>query len=200
MFAFPRAETHGLQLLGYFRCTSFPIILGVQLQAKARGSPCASWQKPRRRCTCQPKQQRERASCRKTWADSALSALPPLHDVLVNVHSVCEADWTRLSETIICLALLTRYLLEEIASGGCIDSTHQPLFLTLMALTTEDVSKLRVGKLTAQSITTLRALKTFINVKYVLIQHLPTYIVRETCFNDHRHQQTANVYSARTDL
>lgn len=63
--------------------------------------------------------------------------------------------------------LCSQYLLEEIAAGGCIDSTHQPLFFTLMALTTEDVSKVRVGKLTSQSILTLRALKKFLNVKCV---------------------------------
>ncbi len=62
------------------------------------------------------------------------------------------------------------HLLEEIAAGGCVDSTHQPLMLTLMALTTEDVSKLRVGKLTAQSITTLRTLKHFVNVKCAALE------------------------------
>ena len=59
--------------------------------------------------------------------------------------------------------------MEEIALAGCVDSTHQPIVLTLMALTTEDVSKLRVGKLTAQGITTLRALKKFLNVKCVMV-------------------------------
>ena len=62
----------------------------------------------------------------------------------------------------------SQYLLEEIAAGGCVDSTHQPLALTLMALTTEDVSRLRVGKLTGQSITALRALKQFLNIKFMI--------------------------------
>ncbi len=61
--------------------------------------------------------------------------------------------------------LCSQFLLEEVAAGGCVDSGHQPLMLTLMALTTEDVSRLRVGKLTAQSIATLRTLKKFLNVK-----------------------------------
>ena len=40
-------------------------------------------------------------------------------------------------------------LLEEIAKGGCVDTTHQSLALTMMALGPEDVYKLRLGKLSA---------------------------------------------------
>lgn len=39
-------------------------------------------------------------------------------------------------------------LCEEMESGGCVDSTHQSLALVLMALCPEDVSRIRLGRLT----------------------------------------------------
>jgi len=57
-----------------------------------------------------------------------------------------------------------KLVVEEIAEGGCIDSAHQSLFIMLMALGPEDVSRLRVGKLTDQAVQTLRLLKDFWNI------------------------------------
>ena len=42
-------------------------------------------------------------------------------------------------------------LCEEIAKGGCIDTANQALVLLYMALSPEDVSKVRFGKLTPYS-------------------------------------------------
>ena len=50
-------------------------------------------------------------------------------------------------------------LLREIETGGVVDSAHQPLLLLLMALTPEDVSKVRLGPLTPQAVNTLRLLR-----------------------------------------
>ena len=39
-------------------------------------------------------------------------------------------------------------LCDEVAKGGCVDSTHQSLVFLLMTLCPEDVSRVRVGQLT----------------------------------------------------
>ncbi|XP_065069286.1 RNA 3'-terminal phosphate cyclase-like protein [Rhopilema esculentum] len=57
-------------------------------------------------------------------------------------------------------------LLEETYKGGCIDSSHQGLALTFMALTQMDVSRVMIGQLTQNSIHLLRHLKDFFNVVY----------------------------------
>lgn len=44
-----------------------------------------------------------------------------------------------------------RLLLEDIATGGCVDSKHQWLVLLLMVLGKEDVSKCLMGDLTAHT-------------------------------------------------
>lgn len=50
-------------------------------------------------------------------------------------------------------------LLEEVSAGGCIDGAHQGLALMLMALTTEDVSRVRFGSLTDHSVQVLQLLR-----------------------------------------
>lgn len=50
-------------------------------------------------------------------------------------------------------------LLEEISQGGCVDAVHQSMCLLYMVLCPEDVSKLKLGKLTDQSIRMLRNIK-----------------------------------------
>lgn len=57
-------------------------------------------------------------------------------------------------------------LLQEIFSGGVIDRAHQPLILFLMALTPEDVSKIRLGELSAQAVQTLRILRDAFDVVF----------------------------------
>ena len=39
---------------------------------------------------------------------------------------------------------VTRYLLEEVSRGGCVDTQHQALCLQMMVLCPEDVSKVQV--------------------------------------------------------
>jgi hypothetical protein len=59
-------------------------------------------------------------------------------------------------------------LLDEIARGGCIDTNMQPLVFTMMALSSEDVSRLRIGQLGPAGIATLRLLKTFFGITFRL--------------------------------
>ncbi|XP_074571775.1 putative RNA 3'-terminal phosphate cyclase-like protein [Curcuma longa] len=59
-------------------------------------------------------------------------------------------------------------LLGEIEQGGVVDSTHQGLLFLLCALGPPDVSKVRVGKLTPYGIETLRNIRDFLDVKFVI--------------------------------
>eukprot|EP01085_Mycamoeba_gemmipara_P004969 Mycagemm_TRINITY_DN10691_c0_g1::TRINITY_DN10691_c0_g1_i1::g.4969::m.4969 type:complete len:356 gc:universal TRINITY_DN10691_c0_g1_i1:1080-13(-) len=61
---------------------------------------------------------------------------------------------------------VARLLLAEVAQGGCIDTAMQSIPLTLMALNTEDLSKLRVGKLSPYSIECLRLLREFFGITF----------------------------------
>jgi RNA 3'-terminal phosphate cyclase-like protein len=71
-------------------------------------------------------------------------------------------------------------LCEEIRQGGCIDSTHQSLCLTMMALTPEDVSRVKLGPLTPHTIETLRLIRDFFGVTFKLTQH-PDSTVTLSC-------------------
>ncbi|KAF7057277.1 hypothetical protein CFC21_064581 [Triticum aestivum] len=59
-------------------------------------------------------------------------------------------------------------LLEEVAQGGVVDSTHQGLLFMLCALCPPDVSKVRVGQLTPHAIESLRNIKEFLDVKFII--------------------------------
>jgi RNA 3'-terminal phosphate cyclase-like protein len=64
--------------------------------------------------------------------------------------------------------LVAQQLLAEIASGGCISALLQPLVFSLMALASEDVSRVRIGELSQQGMATLRLLKTFFGITFRL--------------------------------
>eukprot|EP00246_Nothoceros_aenigmaticus_P007369 TRINITY_DN21114_c0_g1_i1.p1 TRINITY_DN21114_c0_g1~~TRINITY_DN21114_c0_g1_i1.p1 ORF type:complete len:340 (+),score=40.22 TRINITY_DN21114_c0_g1_i1:53-1021(+) len=57
-------------------------------------------------------------------------------------------------------------LLEAVKRGGVVDSTHQGLLFLLCALCPEDVSKVRVSKLSPYAIRTLRHIKEFLGVQF----------------------------------
>ena len=59
-----------------------------------------------------------------------------------------------------------KQLCEEIVRGGCVDSSHQALVLLLMVLTSEDVSKVRLGPLTPYTIEYLRLIYKIYGVKF----------------------------------
>ncbi|KAG0495337.1 hypothetical protein HPP92_000028 [Vanilla planifolia] len=59
-------------------------------------------------------------------------------------------------------------LLGEIENGGVVDSSHQGLLFLLCVLCPPDGSKVRVGKLTPFSIGTLRNIRDFLGVKFVI--------------------------------
>ncbi|GLJ45219.1 hypothetical protein SUGI_0951760 [Cryptomeria japonica] len=72
-------------------------------------------------------------------------------------------------------------LLEEIKKGGVVDSTHQGLLFLLCALCPEDVSKVRVGKLSAYGMKTLRHIKEFLGIQFNIKPDPTTGTVILTC-------------------
>ncbi|XP_076909741.1 putative RNA 3'-terminal phosphate cyclase-like protein [Bidens hawaiensis] len=72
-------------------------------------------------------------------------------------------------------------LLGEIEQGGVIDSTHQGLLFLLCALCPQDVSKVRVGKLVPYGIETLRNIRDFLGVKFVVKPEPATGTVMLKC-------------------
>ncbi|RAL47746.1 hypothetical protein DM860_012371 [Cuscuta australis] len=59
-------------------------------------------------------------------------------------------------------------LLNEIEQGGVVDSTHQGLLFLLCALCPQDVSKVHVGKLSPYAMETLRHIRDFLGVTFVI--------------------------------
>mmetsp|Transcript_20608 Transcript_20608/g.83648 ORF Transcript_20608/g.83648 Transcript_20608/m.83648 type:complete len:367 (-) Transcript_20608:1040-2140(-) len=57
-------------------------------------------------------------------------------------------------------------LLEEIDSGGCVDSNHQGLVLLMMAFGQEDVHSVRLGRLSGLTVQILRDLRDFTGVEF----------------------------------
>ncbi|KAF3433779.1 hypothetical protein FNV43_RR24882 [Rhamnella rubrinervis] len=72
-------------------------------------------------------------------------------------------------------------LLGEIEQGGVVDSTHQGLLFLLCALCPPDISKVRVGKLSPYGMETLRNIRDFLGVKFVIKPDPSTGTVLLTC-------------------
>jgi RNA 3'-terminal phosphate cyclase-like protein len=72
-------------------------------------------------------------------------------------------------------------LFDQIKQGGCLDATHQGLAFTLMSLCPEDVSRIRIGKLSKFGIETLRALDQFLKVRFRLKPDKKTGTIMCSC-------------------
>jgi RNA 3'-terminal phosphate cyclase-like protein len=72
-------------------------------------------------------------------------------------------------------------LLEEIRRGGCIDTLCQSLVFLWMALSPEDVSRIRVGTLSQYSMETLRLIKRAFDVEFKVVPDLETKTVLLSC-------------------
>ncbi|GBG72172.1 hypothetical protein CBR_g11105 [Chara braunii] len=72
-------------------------------------------------------------------------------------------------------------LLEEVKAGGVVDFTHQGLLLLLCALCPEDVSKVRLGRLSPNAIRTLRTIKEFLGVQFNIQAEPSTGTVMLSC-------------------
>ncbi|EGC34230.1 hypothetical protein DICPUDRAFT_80015 [Dictyostelium purpureum] len=72
-------------------------------------------------------------------------------------------------------------LLEEIANGGCIDSHNQSLALLFMVLCPEDISKIRLGRITPYTIEFIRQLRDFFGVTFKIQPDSESKTVLFTC-------------------
>lgn len=72
-------------------------------------------------------------------------------------------------------------LLEEIDYGGCVDTTHQSLALLLISLSREDVSRIRVGRLSPYTVHFLRDMKSFLGVVFKVAPDREGNTVLMTC-------------------
>lgn len=72
-------------------------------------------------------------------------------------------------------------LFNEVKKGGCIDSSCQSLAFMWMALTPEDVSRLRIGSLSPYSIETLRLLKQFFGIEFKLAADQDSKTILMSC-------------------
>ena len=58
------------------------------------------------------------------------------------------------------------HLLEEVSRGGCVDTQHQSIFLLLMVLCPEDVSRVRIGQLSPFTVQYLRDIREYFGVHF----------------------------------
>lgn len=77
--------------------------------------------------------------------------------------------------------MIAHLLLEEVSKGGCCDTSHQSLWLLYMALCPEDVSRLRIGKLTKHTITCLREIREFFGVTFKIAPDPENDTILMTC-------------------
>eukprot|EP01126_Amoeba_proteus_P035862 TRINITY_DN3628_c0_g1_i4.p1 TRINITY_DN3628_c0_g1~~TRINITY_DN3628_c0_g1_i4.p1 ORF type:complete len:156 (-),score=13.53 TRINITY_DN3628_c0_g1_i4:122-589(-) len=75
----------------------------------------------------------------------------------------------------------TKTLFNEILRGGCVDTSNQSFFIVFMALGPEDVSRLRIGKLSSYTIEFLRHVKQFFGVTFQISPDSETKTVLLTC-------------------
>lgn len=69
--------------------------------------------------------------------------------------------------------LAAKRLYATIEEGGCVDASHQWLVLLFMALASEDVSSVRLGRLTPYTVSFLRHVKDFFGLTFKLTPDAP---------------------------
>nr|CAG8555735.1 10190_t:CDS:2 [Entrophospora candida] len=74
-----------------------------------------------------------------------------------------------------------KLLLSEILLGGCVDSYNQWLVLLMMVLSPEDVSKVKLGKLTPFTMQYLRDIKDFLNVSFKTVSDSTSNTITLSC-------------------
>jgi len=78
-------------------------------------------------------------------------------------------------------SVCTMDFLHEILQGGCVDTANQSFFLLLMVLGQEDVSKIRIGKLSPYTIAYLQHIKEFFNVTFNIVPDPETKTIILSC-------------------
>jgi len=76
----------------------------------------------------------------------------------------------------------TKMLLHEVLQGGCVDTSNQSFMLMFMVLGPEDISKVRIGKLSPYVIACLRHIKEFFGITFQITPDPETKTIVLTCF------------------
>lgn len=76
---------------------------------------------------------------------------------------------------------VSKLLCDEVAVGGCVDRMNQWLVLLFMALSSQDVSKVRLGKLTPNSVSWLRTIRQFFGVVFKITPDYETRTLVLSC-------------------
>ncbi|KAL9645176.1 hypothetical protein ABK040_002378 [Willaertia magna] len=87
-----------------------------------------------------------------------------IQEYIISSDKEGDQEWMKIPEDV--GRHTAKILFDEIYKGGCIDSTNQWYMFLLMSLTSEDVSKVRVGKLNTYAIQYLRHIKQFLGVTF----------------------------------
>ncbi|KAG0743932.1 hypothetical protein G6F57_005861 [Rhizopus arrhizus] len=98
-------------------------------------------------------------------------------DVLLSAEKAAEPGQTPEDVGI----MAAKLLLSEIRKGGCVDTTSQWLNILLMILAPEDVSKIRIGDLSAFTIQYLRDIKSFFGVSFKIQPDTSNDTILMTC-------------------
>jgi len=99
--------------------------------------------------------------------------------VLLSVHELNEEVGARTAEEF--GDRVARMLLEEIGYGGTVDTAMQGMVLLLMALCTEDVSRVRLGRISKHSVALLRLIRQMLGVKFKVKQDPMSGTVFASC-------------------
>ncbi len=98
-------------------------------------------------------------------------------DVLLSVHAPCDNNLTaeEFGESI------SKQLLEEISYGGTVDVTLQSLVIIFMAMGPEDVSRVRLGRMSKHTVRVLRLIKDMMGVTFKLREDKETGTIFASC-------------------
>ena len=76
---------------------------------------------------------------------------------------------------------VAKLLLQEISYGGTVDTCLQGMILLCMALCTEDVSRIRLGRISKHSVNLLRLIKDILGVTFKINEDPQTGTIFASC-------------------
>ncbi|ETO28242.1 RNA 3'-terminal phosphate cyclase family protein [Reticulomyxa filosa] len=99
--------------------------------------------------------------------------------ILLSVHAQHKTDADMTAEEF--GQYVSKLLLQEISYGGTVDTTLQSIILIFMTLCTEDVSRVRLGRMTKHTVHILRLLKDMLGVTFKLKEDSETGTIFASC-------------------
>ena len=99
------------------------------------------------------------------------------NNTMISIHSEGKENITAEEFGIYCAKLL----LQEISYGGTIDTSLQSIILILMSLCTEDVSRIRLGRMSQHTVSILRLIKDMLGVTFKLKEDEETGTIFASC-------------------